>query len=222
MRPSGAEKRSASSAAPPCLSGRAPRAHYRLVDASVDVTDLLNSDFELVELVEGAITHLGVASTARPVQDLLGYAEQVLTLILDLQTDRVVQLMARLISAAGEPGAPGQEESGRAAGGIHTTDAGASLYAACAALNRLKGTAQPSDYAVLKTGGRDRFSAMRLGALADVIPAPVWIEMQIRLRAAGLLTPVMETRVARWIARGLDVSHAIEKVKWDVRPKLRG
>jgi hypothetical protein len=196
-----------------------PHAHYQLADVSVDVTDLLNSDFELVELVEGAIIHLGVSSTARPLQDLLGYAEQVLTLILDLQTDRVVELMARLTSTAGEQGAPVQEESGPADGSIHTTGAGATLYAECAALNRLKGKAQPTDYAMLKTGGRDRFSAMRLGRLADIIPAPVWIEMQIRLRAAGLLTPVMEARVARWIARGLDVSHAIEKVKWDLRRK---
>jgi hypothetical protein len=106
--------------------------------------------------------------------------------------------------------------------GVHTTGASPFLHTACAELNRLKGRAQPSDYAMLKTGGQDRFSAMRLGRLVDIIPAPVWIEMQIRLRAAGLLTPVMETRVARWIARGLDVSHAIEKVKWDVRSKHRG
>ncbi|MVW64237.1 hypothetical protein GPY61_30360 [Massilia sp. NEAU-DD11] len=184
--------RSASSGAPLCPLGRRPRAHYRLADGSIDVTDLLNSDFELVELTEGAITHLGVASTAQPVQVLRGYAEQVLTLVLDLQTDRVLELLARLTSAAGERGAPVPVESMPTDSGVHTTGARPFLHAACAELNRLKGLAPPTDYAMLKTGGRDRFSAMRLGRLADIIPAPVWIEMQIRLRAAGLLTPVMD------------------------------
>jgi hypothetical protein len=146
----------------------------------------------------------------------------VLTLVLDLQTDRVLELLARLTSAAGERGAPVPVESMPTDSGVHTTGASPFLHAACAELNRLKGMAQPTDYAMLKTGGRDRFSTMRLGRLADIIPAPVWIEMQIRLRAAGLLTPVIETSVARWIARGLDVSHAIEKVKWDLRRKHRG
>ena len=199
-----------------------PRAHYRLAGASVDVTDLLNGDFELVELIERAILHLGVASTARPTQELLGYAEQVLTLVLDLQTDRIVELVARLTNAAVEQGGPWDDKPVPEEKGICATNASSVLSVSCAELNRLKGRAQASDYAILKTGGRDRFSTMPLGRLADIIPTPVWIEMRIRLRAAGLLTPVMETRVARWIARGLDVSHAIAKVQWDVRSKHRG
>lgn len=215
MKRSSSIQRGALSATRSCPPGRLPRAHYELWGTSVDVTDLLNSDFELIELVERAIAHLGIESTKRPVHELLDYAEQVLTLILDLQADRVMELMARLTSA-GEHETQLQTGAAPVMHEVPLGSAEGTLHAQCAELNRLKNNAQPSDYATLKTGGHDRFSGMRLDRLADIIPAQSWAEMQIRLRAAGLLTPVMELRVARWIARGLDVSHAIEKVKWDV------
>jgi hypothetical protein len=173
--------------APPSCQSSLPRAHYQLVGASVDITDLLNSDFELVELLEQAIANLGMESTARSVEELFGYAEQVLTLILDLQTDRTVELIIRLTSAAAGQNARVQTESKPVTGG--TVAANRRVYAAYTELNRLNERAQSSDYACLKPGGRDKFSGMRLHRLAEFIPAAVWIEMQIRLRAAGLLTP---------------------------------
>lgn len=142
MRPSSQGMRNTLSVAPPCSRHKVPRAHYRLASASVDVTDLLNSDFGLVDLIEGAIAHLGIASTAQPAQDLLGYAEQVLTLLLDLQSDKVLEIMARLSSAVSEQGAPIQEVSVLAASGVHTTGTEPSLHTACAELNRLKTQAQ--------------------------------------------------------------------------------
>jgi hypothetical protein len=195
--------------------------HYQIAATSVDVTDLLNSDFELIQLVERAITHLGVQSTVKSVQDRLSYAEQILTLVLDLQTDRVITLIGRLTDRVSAKSDSAQTMSLPMTGGEIATGAERALRAQCAELNRLEDLAQPCDYAILRTGGRDKFSGMRVGQLIGIIPAAVWVEMQIRLRAGGVLTPAMELKVARWIARGLDVPHAIEKVKWDVRTGRR-
>lgn len=197
------------------------RAHYQVAAASVDVTDLLNSDFELIELVERAITHLGIQSMAKPVGDRLSYAEQILTLVLDLQTDRVITLIGRLIGRVSATSESAQTMSMPVAGAEFITEAERTLRAQCAELNRLENLAQPCDYAMLRTGGRDKYSGMRISQLINMIPTAIWLEAQIRLRAAGSLTPAMEIKVARWIARGLDVHHAIEKVKWDARSRRR-
>jgi hypothetical protein len=186
------------------------RTHYQIAATSIDVTDLLNGDFELVQLLEQTVTHLGVVTATESAQERLTYAEQALTLALDLQTDRVMALIARLTASCGE--ANGLEEIMPTTGNGAVSRAEARLRTRCAELNRLEGRAQPYDYAILKTGGRDRFSAMRIGQLICLIPVAVWLETQIRLRAAGLLTPAIELKTARWIARGLDARHAVEKV----------
>lgn len=221
MIPSTPRKKRPSSATSGWQDRKLWRMHYQVAATSVDVTDLLNSDFELIQIVERAITHLGVQSTVQPPEDRLTYAEQILTLILDLQSDRVVTLVGRLTGKLTASSEWAQTMSVPATISAPESPVEGTLRARCDELNRLANHTQPSDYAMLKTGGRDAFSAMPLARLMTIIPSALRAEMEIRLRAGGSLSPVMELKVARWIARGLDVSHAIEKVKWDIKSRRR-
>lgn len=192
-----------------------PRAHYLVAGLSVDVTDLLNNDFDLVGLVEQVLVHLAVHTECTP-EELLSYAEQALTAILDLQTDRVLELIHRFTDHQHRLA---QEDC------IHATQRAQSevdgltspLAERCVAFNGLGSRAQASDFANLKAGGRDMYSKMKADELMAVIGEERWVKMHARLRAERLLTPRMEVKVARWIARGLDVRLAVEKVKFDSR-----
>jgi hypothetical protein len=79
----------------------------------------------------------------------------------------------------------------------------------------LGGRVEKNDYVTLYTGGQDDFSAMSISELQEIIHPDKWFEMQIRLRASAMLLSTNLLKVARWVARGLDVRHAINKIQVD-------
>ncbi|MCE3606370.1 hypothetical protein LXA47_22590 [Massilia sp. P8910] len=178
---------------------------YRISTVSVDVTDLLNVDFELLELIDHAVAHLAGLPVSTAMEEKASYAQWTLTAVLELQLDRVFALTQRLGECRAAPARDAELVTGGTTAHL------------CEVINRMGRRAQPSDYARLKPGGRDVFSSMNLERLVNLIPNAVWVETQVRLRAVSLLIPKYETQVARWLARGLNVYHAIEKVKWDPR-----
>lgn len=199
----------------PPMAGSAPNtsrqkraekaAIYQVDGVSVDVTDLLNIDFEILDLASDAMTHVSTTMARASGEDRAKYLSEVLTNILDRESDRVLELSARLGEADAPP--PGQS--------IHPENVRPNIVAQCARLNRLGGRAGRNDYITLYTGGQDDFSAMSIGELQGYIHPDKWLEMQIRLRASGMLVSTNVVKVARWIARGLDVRHAINKVQVD-------
>lgn len=178
---------------------------YQVDGVSVDVTDLLNIDFEILDLASDAMTHVSTAMARASGEDRAKYLSEVLTNILDRESDRVLELFARLGEADALP--PGQS--------THPENVRPNIVAQCVRLNRLGGRAGRNDYITLYTGGQDDFSAMSIGELQGYIHPDKWLEMQIRLRASGMLVSTNVVKVARWIARGLDVRHAINKVQVD-------
>ncbi|MDP2143125.1 MAG: DNA-binding protein [Gallionella sp.] len=178
---------------------------YQVDGVSVDVTDLLNIDFEILDLASDAMTHVSTTMARASGEDRAKYLSEVLTNILDRQSDRVLELSARL----GEVDAPPPRQS------VHPENVRPSIVAQCARLNRLGGRAGKNDYITLYTGGQDDFSAMSIGELQEIIHSDKWLEMQIRLRASGMLISTNVVKVARWVARGLDVRHAINKILVD-------
>lgn len=172
---------------------------------TADVTDLLKMDFEVLDIVERAVSLLA-SCTLSDEGERLEYAELVLSVVLEIQVDRVIALTERLA----ETGEVGVVEKGKCA-----------VYPQCDTLNRLGQLAQQSDYANLKLAGYDAFSRMSYRDLASVLNPTEFLEMQVRLRAQNLLTPHNEVCCARWMARGLDAYHAVEKVKYNGTRKRR-
>lgn len=176
---------------------------YKVDGVSVDVTDLLNTDFEILDVVSDALVklsiHLGKASgDARAL-----HLTRVVSRVMDIHSERVLALHARLADAATradpEPVSNVEPE----------------IAEQCNRLNRLRDRAEVNDYVALHTGGQDNFSAMALTDLHKIIPSDKWHELQIRLRALHMLTPGNVTKAARWVARGLDVRHAAAKIQVD-------
>lgn len=84
----------------------------------------------------------------------------------------------------------------------------------CAAAIRRINASRPGqlkfqDFAGLKTYGRDRVSGMKLNVLKDIVPEEEYE------RIVGTVAEEDIISVLRWIKRGLQIDHAIHKVKVD-------
>lgn len=178
---------------------------YQIDGVSVDVTDLLNIDFEILDLASDAMAHISTTMVRAPGEDRAKFLSEILTRILDRQSNRVLELSARL----GEVEAVSENET------IPADNIKPNIVAQCTRLNRLGGRAEKNDYVTLYTGGQDDFSAMSIAELQEIIHPDKWLEMQIRLRASAMLLSTNVVKVARWVARGLDVRHAISKIQVD-------
>jgi hypothetical protein len=176
---------------------------YQIDGISVDVTDLLNIDFEVLDLASDAMAHVSTTMVSASGEDRAKFLSGTLTDILDRQSDRVLELSARL----------GEMENSPAT--IATDNVKLNIVAQCTRLNRLGGRVEKNDYVTLYTGGQDDFSAMSISELQEIIHPDKWFEMQIRLRASAMLLSTNLLKVARWVARGLDVRHAINKIQVD-------
>lgn len=177
---------------------------YRIDGVSVDVTDLLNIDFELLDMLHDAMVHLSTRLSRAAGEERASYLSNVLTAVADIQTDRVLRFSERLA----------QTDDDSALMEV-SPNVKPSIAEQCKRLNRLRDGAEKIDYVSLHTGGQDDFSAMALGELHGLIRPDLWLEMQIRLRASAMLSPSTVIKVARWVARGLMVRHAIIKVQID-------
>lgn len=176
---------------------------YMVDGVSVDVTDLLNTDFDVLDVMSNAMTRLSIHLNGISAEARTLHLSRVFTRVMDLLSDRVLALNTRLTDAYSikEP-PPGP-------------DIKPEIAEQCNRLNRLGDQAATNDYIALHTGGHDNFSAMNLLDLNKIIPSDKWQELQIRLRARQMLTPANVTKVARWVARGLNVSHAVVKIQVD-------
>lgn len=176
---------------------------YKVDGVSVDVTDLLNTDFEILDVLSDAMARLPVHFANASAAARAMHLSRVLTRVMDLQADRVLKLHGRLSNAAGiiEPAA--------------SPNVKPEIVEQCNRLNRLRDYAETNDYIALHTGGQDNFSAMSIPDLQEIIPPDKWQELQIRLRARQMLTPANVTKAARWVARGLEVRHAAVKIQVD-------
>jgi len=176
---------------------------YRVDGVSVDVTDLLNTDFALLDMMSDALARLPVHLTNASAEARAMHLSRLLTRLMDMQTDRVLALHTRLsegeshVAAAPAPNVKPE------------------IAEQCNRINRLRDRAETNDYIALHTGGQDNFSALNIAELHRIIPPDRWQELQIRLRARKMLTPINVTKAARWVARGLDVRHAAAKVQVD-------
>lgn len=175
---------------------------YQVDGVSVDVTDLLNIDFEVLDLASDAIAHVSTTMARSSGEDRAKYLSEILIGILDRQSDRVLELSVRLGEADTSETMPANNIK-------------PNIAALCTRLNRLGGRAEKNDYITLYTGGQDDFSAMSIAELQEIIHPDKWFEMQIRLRASAMLLSTNVVKVARWVARGLDVRHAINKIQVD-------
>lgn len=189
---------------------------YQIDGVSVDVTDLLNIDFEILDLASDAMAHISTTMARAPGEDRAKFLSEILTSILDRQSNRVLELSARL----GEADASTENET------VPADNIRPNIVAQCTRLNRLGGRAEKSDYVSLYTGGQDDFSVMSISELQGIIHPDKWLELQIRLRASAMLLSTNVVKAGRWVARGLDVRHAITKIQIDnevyaaeVRPK---
>ncbi|WGG51743.1 hypothetical protein [Rugamonas sp. DEMB1] len=184
------------------------QACYGAEQLGVDVSDLLERNFALIDFLGQTVVRLATSALEWSLEERLTYAERAITRVLDMELDSVLILAERLIALA-------------AAQGPVCATAPAS-YPQCERLNRLGHLAQPADYASLVPGGRDAYSAMSLAQLSVVLGAERWVELQLSLRTKDLLTPANEVCAARWVARGLFVVHAVEKAKWECRTRRAG
>lgn len=178
---------------------------YQIDGISVDVTDLLNIDFEVLDWASDAMAHVSTTMARASGEDRAKYLSEILTGILDRQSDRVLELSARL----------GETDDFPASKTIFAENIKLNIVAQCTRLNRLGGMAEKNDYVTLYTGGQDDFSALSIAELQEIIHPDKWFEMQIRLRASAMLLSTNVLKVARWVARGLDVRHAINKIQVD-------
>lgn len=176
---------------------------YKVDGVSVDVTDLLNTDFEILDVLSDAMARLPIhfANASAAVRAM--HLSRVLTRVMDIQTDRVLKLHSRLSDAAGITEA------------VSAPNVKPEIVEQCNRLNRLRNHAATNDYISLHTGGQDNFSGMNIAELQEILPPEKWQELQIRLRARLMLTPANVTKAARWVARGLDVRHAAAKIQVD-------
>lgn len=199
-------KRNSVRNAPGSKRNRTGKAATYIVDGvSVDVTDLLNVDFQVLDTLSDAMVRLSTGFASSSGDERANYLSEVLGDILDRQTNRVLELTARLSEMG----------NGVAPGGAPPHGVKPDIAAQCNRLNRLRDRAERIDYIGLHTGGQDNFSTMNISELQAVIQADRWFEIQIRLRASAMLTPTNLVKVARWVARGLDVRHALNKVRID-------
>lgn len=75
--------------------------------------------------------------------------------------------------------------------------------------NSAPGKLKFRDFAALKTYGRDKVSSMKMDALKDVVSGEELEKIQGSVCEEDVITTL------RWIKRGLNVDHAIHKVKVD-------
>ncbi len=176
---------------------------YKVDGVSVDVTDLLNTDFEVLDVLSDAMARLPIHFANATGAARAMHLSRVLTRVMDLQADRVLKLHSRLSDATG----PTETDT--------APNVKPEIVEQCNRLNRLRNHAETNDYIALHTGGQDNFSAMNIADLQEIIPPEKWQELQIRLRARQMLTPANVTKAARWVARGLDVRHAAAKIQVD-------
>ncbi len=170
----------------------------------IDIADLLNHDLDVLDLLGRGIAELSAQAAWRRTAERLDFAERLLGAFFDLQLEHAMALGERVCR---------RRESSAAR---YVTAASQALHEKCMAINALGRDALAGDYARLRPGGRDAFSTMSLPCLAALISPQRWLDMEARLRAEGLSGSDHAMRTARWIARGLDIDHAIEKVRHDV------
>lgn len=183
------------------VSGRT--ALYTIEDLRVDVTDLLNADFALLDLLSDAMVCLQTRLALASNEERARYLSGTLTRAMDLQAERVFTLNRRLC----EP-----SETMRADNSPLGTS---EVNQYCGRLNDLRDRAEVIDYLALSSPVEDDFSSMVLSDLHRILAADKWNELMIRLRANRMLNPCNVTEAARWVARGLDVRHAVIKVQVD-------
>lgn len=170
------------------------------------VRDLLERDFAIIDFLARAVVRLAAPPVAWSDKEKLAYAENSITRVLDMEIEKALTYAQYLTTLVGDGDAPGE-------GTVPTR------YPQCERLNRLSRSAQSADYAALVPGGRDMYSSMSREQLAQMIGAEDWVGLQMRLRSEDLLRPDTEVRAGRWVARGLHVFHAVEKIKHDCRGK---
>jgi hypothetical protein len=151
------------------------------------------------------MAHVSTTMVSASGEDRAKFLSGTLTDILDRQSDRVLELSARL----------GETDDSPANNAPPAENIKLNIVAQCTRLNRLGGRAEKNDYVTLYTGGQDNFSTMTISELQKIIHPDKWFEMQIRLRASAMLFSTNAVKVARWVARGLDVRHAINKTLVD-------
>lgn len=178
---------------------------YHVDGVTVDVTDLLNCDFHVFEIIEDALKKL--ISEHSSSKNSLEIATRALLEVFDGLSDRVIRLTARL----SEP-EPGQAET-LTRPHEHVD---ARMYERCLRINRLGNRTHAIDYSLLRAGENDCISSMDIAALALSIPQPYWTELNLRLRAAGILNDQNLLASARWVLRGLEVRHAVRKICVDL------
>lgn len=168
----------------------------RASDLTVDVTDLLSVDFDVAKMLAGVT--IALQGSARLNRKELRHITDIIITIQDALAFRTIALLGRLVDASHRPASISR---------CDTTGQG--ICAECARINRLGKFATEADYASLGARRRDRIETMQMPELKSRLAPEQWVELRLRLRAAGGHRVANLRRAAKWLLRGLEVEHAV-------------